>query len=114
MPEREHTHDKKARRVARDAVLSMLSADAIADTAAKFGPTAYREVARAESAPARAVALVELAHREGLLEALLAGLPPDTFVDVPPEFAAAQMRLAVLDMSRGFCVQAWRRALGQE
>ena len=44
-------------------------------------------------------------------EALMAGLPSDTFADVPPEFAAAQMRLAVLDVSRGFCVQAWRRAL---
>ncbi len=44
-------------------------------------------------------------------EALLAGLASDTFEDVPSEFASAQMRLAVLDMSRGFCVQAWRRAL---
>ncbi|KAF0241212.1 MAG: hypothetical protein FD180_4553 [Planctomycetota bacterium] len=44
-------------------------------------------------------------------DALLAGFPPDTFEGVPPEFAAAHMRLAVFDISRGFCVQAWRRAL---
>jgi hypothetical protein len=44
-------------------------------------------------------------------DAFLAGLPSDTFEGIPPEFAAAQLKLAVLDISRGFCVQAWRRAL---
>jgi hypothetical protein len=44
-------------------------------------------------------------------EALIAGMSADAFGNVPPDFAAAQMRLAVLDVSRGFCVQAWRRAL---
>ncbi|MCC6741595.1 MAG: hypothetical protein IT452_21330 [Planctomycetia bacterium] len=44
-------------------------------------------------------------------EGAVAGLPPDAVQGVPAEFAAAQLRIAVLEICRGFCVQAWRRAL---
>lgn len=44
-------------------------------------------------------------------ERAVAELPPDAVEGVPGEFAAAQLRIAVLEVARGFCVQAWRRAL---
>ncbi len=44
-------------------------------------------------------------------DAVIANLPSATFAGVPPEFAAAHMRIAVLEIVRSFCIQAWRRAL---
>ncbi|MCE9581935.1 MAG: hypothetical protein K8T20_05395 [Planctomycetes bacterium] len=55
------------------------------------------------------IAADEILARE---DSLVAQLPPDTIVQgASPAFADAQMRLAILDVVRGFCVQAWRRAL---
>lgn len=44
-------------------------------------------------------------------EALLAALPSTTFEGVPPGFASAHGRIALLEVTRSFCIQAWRRAL---
>lgn len=47
-------------------------------------------------------------------ERAVAELPPDAVEGIPGDFAAAHLRIALLEVSRGFCVQAWRRALEAE
>ncbi len=44
-------------------------------------------------------------------ESVLKALPSTTFQGVPPAFAEAHTRIAVLEVARSFCIQAWRRAL---
>lgn len=54
------------------------------------------------------IAADEILAREN---GLVAQIPPEASQGASAEFAEAEMRLAVLDVARGFCVQAWRRAL---
>lgn len=63
---------KKAKRVARDAMLTMHTSESIADLARQLVPESYGELVQLEGAPDRAVLLADLAEERGLLDELVA------------------------------------------
>lgn len=63
---------KKAKRVARDAMLTMHTSESIADLAQKLVPDSYGEFVQLDGAPDRAARLADVAEERGLLDELVA------------------------------------------
>lgn len=62
--------EKKAMQVTREAMLTRMSSDEIADAARQLAPDNYGDIARLGSAPERARLLVQIAHRDHWLDKL--------------------------------------------